>query len=239
MNKFLNLICSVLIATVVVSSVAVATYNANMIEAVAGAYIYNAPGTTIDILTAGGWQAFGAMTTEHTENMTIEDYKTGLVTAFADGTGKVVVTSASHTLEAGDFITLTGTTNYNGVWEVADITPNTFTIPDTWVSDDATGTWAKGTTFKIQYKGIYQFTGAHSASSAGTNQTYGFALFKNGIFQENCWATHKYANADIGVTASTCLLDMEVGDEVFSALRNNTSTSDFIVYIANLVFSKQ
>jgi hypothetical protein len=67
----------------------------------------------------------------------------GSITAFADGTGKVVVTSAGHGLADGDIVVISGTTNYNGSWTVADKTDDTYTILDTWVANDATGTWKK------------------------------------------------------------------------------------------------
>ncbi len=67
---------------------------------------------------------------------------TGSITAFADaGSGQVTVTSASHGLSTNDVVTITGTTNYNGTFTIANATTNTFEITDTWVSDDATGTW--------------------------------------------------------------------------------------------------
>lgn len=68
--------------------------------------------------------------------------KTGAITAFADaGGGQVTVTSAGHTLSNGDAITISGTTSYNGNFTVANVTTNTFEITDTFVADDATGTW--------------------------------------------------------------------------------------------------
>ena len=67
---------------------------------------------------------------------------TGSITSFADaGGGKVTVTSASHNLNNNDSVTITGTTNYNGVYTIANVSTNTFEITTTWVSNDATGTW--------------------------------------------------------------------------------------------------
>ena len=68
--------------------------------------------------------------------------RTGSITAFADGGGgQVTVTSAAHGLILGDLVTITGTTSYNGSFTVAAITANTFEITDTWLADDATGSW--------------------------------------------------------------------------------------------------
>jgi hypothetical protein len=70
------------------------------------------------------------------------EQQTGAITAFADaGGGDVTVTSAGHGLGVGDEVTISGTTNYNGTFRIQARTVNTFDITDTWVSDDATGTW--------------------------------------------------------------------------------------------------
>lgn len=67
---------------------------------------------------------------------------TGSITVFADaGGGQVTVTSAGHNLHNNDSVTITGTTNYNGTYTIANVTTNTFEITATWVSDDGTGTW--------------------------------------------------------------------------------------------------
>lgn len=67
---------------------------------------------------------------------------TGSITAFADaGGGSVTVTSATHGLANGDKVTISGTTSYDGTFTIAGVATNTFTITDTWVADDATGTW--------------------------------------------------------------------------------------------------
>lgn len=64
------------------------------------------------------------------------------ITAFADaGGGKVTVTSAAHGLGNGAHVTIAGTTNYNGDFKVENVTTDTYDIVDTWVADDATGTW--------------------------------------------------------------------------------------------------
>jgi hypothetical protein len=71
--------------------------------------------------------------------------QTGSINTFADaGGGKVTVTSAAHGLGIGAHVTITGTTNYNGDFIISDVSTNTFNIVDTWVSDDATGTWDAG-----------------------------------------------------------------------------------------------
>ena len=67
---------------------------------------------------------------------------TGSITAFATSGTRTQVTSATHGLNNGDAITITGTTSYNGTFNVQDVATNTYIIKVTFVADDATGTWA-------------------------------------------------------------------------------------------------
>lgn len=66
------------------------------------------------------------------------------ITAFADYSatvaGTVKVTSATHLLETGMKVTITGSTSYNGTFDVTKIDANNYYITDTWVADDAAGT---------------------------------------------------------------------------------------------------
>ena len=70
---------------------------------------------------------------------------TGPISAFADrgDAAHVIVTDNGHGLADGDWVSISGTTNYNGVFEVSAKTANTFDIVDTWVANDATGIWGK------------------------------------------------------------------------------------------------
>ncbi len=83
---------------------------------------------------------------------------TGSITVFADGGGgQVTVTSVAHGLTTGDEVVISGTTNYNGTFIIANTLTDTFEITATWVSDDATGTW-------VNYKSIITST-AHGKAN--------------------------------------------------------------------------
>ena len=68
------------------------------------------------------------------------------ITIWADAGGVPnEVTATSNGIEAagllaGDFVTITGTTNYNGTYEVQSVTANTFNIQHADAGDDAAGT---------------------------------------------------------------------------------------------------
>jgi len=71
--------------------------------------------------------------------------KLGTVTALADASNfQTTVTSAAHGLSNGDYITIDGTTSYDGYYQITSVATNTFVVDKTFVADDATGTWYKG-----------------------------------------------------------------------------------------------
>lgn len=81
---------------------------------------------------------------------------TNTITAYADGSGgKVVVTMAAHGLSDGNTVVISGSTNYNGTFVISDVTTNTFEITDTWVADDAAGTYKAYSRESGKILGVY------------------------------------------------------------------------------------
>ena len=71
------------------------------------------------------------------------DHATGSITATAtsDAGAKTLITSANHGLVDGQVVVISGTTNTNGVFVIEQKTDNTFVVTDSYVGDEATGTW--------------------------------------------------------------------------------------------------
>lgn len=72
-----------------------------------------------------------------------ETNMTRAITAFAASdispTAKTKVTSAIHGFSDEDVVFISGTTSYNGAWEISNVTTNTFDIITAFVANDATG----------------------------------------------------------------------------------------------------
>ena len=87
------------------------------------------------------------------------DNRTGDITAFADATGGKVTVTTTNTLADGDSVVITGTTSYNGTFTIESTTSSSFVITDTWVANDAVGTWAinagGGNIYHYQYPANY------------------------------------------------------------------------------------
>lgn len=73
-----------------------------------------------------------------------EPERSGTITDTADPGGGLtqITTAAAHGFSAGDWVVITGTTSYDGTYEIESTSdPLTFEIPFNWVADDETGAW--------------------------------------------------------------------------------------------------
>ena len=69
----------------------------------------------------------------------------GTITAQANGgSGFVTHTSAAHKLKVGEIIEIEATTSYDGIFTVVSVTTDTFNLEQTWVANDAAGSWRRG-----------------------------------------------------------------------------------------------
>ncbi len=69
----------------------------------------------------------------------------GTISAQANGgSGLVNHTDAGHTLKVDEIVEITGTTSYNGTFEVINVYVDSFDLEQTWVANDATGQWRRG-----------------------------------------------------------------------------------------------
>jgi hypothetical protein len=80
------------------------------------------------------------------------------ITAFADYNGTYAsstkVTAATHGFSTADIIQITGTTSYNGQWNITKIDANDFYIKTPFVANDATGE-ATYANYKVQTGALY------------------------------------------------------------------------------------
>jgi len=80
------------------------------------------------------------------------DRDSSTITAFAQASATTTTVTASHTLKAGDMVTVDGTTSYDGTYDVVSVSGTTsFVITATYVANDATGT-AYWTSEKYSYR---------------------------------------------------------------------------------------
>ena len=104
-------------------------------------YLDNWPDGDFIKLPFGNLASISSVSWKDTDG--VETNLTKTITAFAaSGTSpitKTAVTSAAHGFSDGDVVSISGTTSYDGGWEISNVTTNTFDILMVFVADDATG----------------------------------------------------------------------------------------------------
>lgn len=167
------------------------------------------------------------------------------ITAWADQGGGVIraTTGAAHGLTTGDVVTITNTTNYNGVYIVTVIDTTNFDITATWVADDAQGTYRRPSALKMDATaygaiGIYDITVPISSSAAVANKDYEYAIFVNATIHGGAKSKRRFGNIDTGSMPVGGLVDLEPGDIVWIGVRNVTDASNITNVNVNLKLKK-
>ena len=160
---------------------------------------------------------------------------TGSITAYSDGSGKVIVDSVGHGLESGHCISITGTTNYNGVWQVTKIDADHFSIPATWVSDDGASDWCEGSYLKVGPGGAGHYIMSFNFSCSeggGAGSNVLCETYVNCIGCPKCISKRKFPNNDYGALVGQSVIDLAVGDRVYFTL-SSSGTNDLTLEFGN------
>jgi hypothetical protein len=166
-------------------------------------------------------------TASFTDSATFAIGDTGAITVFADaGGGQVTVTSAGHGLSNGTYVTINGTTNYNGLFLVANVSTDTFEITDTWVADDATGTWHEPDLLTMTEAGKYKISYAASVIAASPNTTFHFHIYVNGTELDSSHTGRRFSSTDLGSVSGFGYINAVVGDKIYLAVENITDATD-------------
>lgn len=204
-------------------------------EAEGEMYIYdNAVATVVE--TANTPVMVRGIIAGNLSSFTFDAGSTGAITAFSDGTGKVNVASGTHGLETGDHISIRGTTNYNGIWEITKIDNDNFSIPDTWVANDGASDWDEGSHLiaGVGTAGNYTMNFQVSASEAGgAGSEVMCRVCINDVVCNKCTGERKFATNDLGNLPGTASLTIADGDRLYFTIQS-TGTNDVTVKHGNL-----
>jgi hypothetical protein len=155
---------------------------------------------------------------------------TGAITAFTDYSGTVagttLVTSNTHGLTTGQYISITGTTNYNGIYKATWVNDNTFYIVIAWVADDATGTFRRGAALIILRTGNYRVEHNESISVVVATQIFETGILINGVIQNKSTAHRRFAATDIGSMGGTAILACAAGDILQFGVQNEGASGN-------------
>jgi len=211
-------------------------------------YIYsNTVESVID--TADVWHALYAANITAGVNLgwTFADGVRGTdITAYATydgGASTLVTTTAAHNLSAGDYISITGTTNYNDLYEVLSApSSTTFEIDKAWdTNDDATGTYARGATLTAGANASGHYPSNWSATltpgTTGHIFTMGFMINKTPC--DKCRARQKLGTAtQYECLPGTSIFDINEGDKVSFIIKNVGATGNYTLRHGNVNFHK-
>jgi len=113
------------------------------------------------------YDLFGWLRDREKDNVGYDYTKAITATANAGG-GEVTVTSAAHGRTQGDIVSITGTTDYNGDFEIQSVATNTFNIIAAYTSSQ-TGNWYYRNIFKVfeVYDNIIKIANSASAEYIG------------------------------------------------------------------------
>jgi len=189
-------------------------------------------GAAYTINTTAVWHGYtGFSTGDLASDITFDAGKTAAdITAYAtydSGTTTKVTATAAHGLAAGDIITITGTTNYNDIYEVQEsVDANNFTIDKAWdTNDDATGTYALPSRLIIGASagGSYSVHWCAGGSAAAAD-TFEFGVYHEKTLDHKI--PRKFPNNDVGAFAGCGIITVVATDVVWFGIQNTTGTNN-------------
>lgn len=209
----------------------------------AGMYFDN-NGTAQTIETANTPIAVRNTTEGSLNNWTRVAGSTGAITAYADygGTvaGTVKATDAGHGLSTGDIISIRGTTNYNGIFQITVIDSDNFYFTDTWVADDGASDWDSpdyllaGAGADGDYKLIYNVS--FSVGGAAADNIL-FTPYVNTTVQSNAISQRYVANNDVGNATGLGIVTIAENDRVYMTVQSD-GTDDPTLKYGNILLTR-
>jgi len=192
-----------------------------------GEMYYSGAGDTMTIAGSDQYQAWTGPITGMVNGLTFQAGIAGVIASTSTDAGaSVTCNDADHGLDAGDIITINGTTNYNDIYEVQTVPDvNSFTITATNSEGDEPGTWQRGSnlTFDAGSAGIYGGHWHMSLSAATANDVFRIGPVNNTTVSTKAVSVRKFANTDTGAMGGSGMITVADGDKVSFVLKNETA----------------
>lgn len=194
----------------------------------------NANVTTIE--TANIPIALKEYTTGSLNTWTFDAGSTAAITVYADYSGTVagtVLATSTHGLTTGDIISIRGTTNYNGVFQITVTDGTHFYFTDTWVADDGASDFDEPSHLiaGIGAAGVYKVSWhLSSAEGGGAGSSFIWKIYLNDTAQPKSISSRKFSNNDVGAMSGGEIMTIADGDWVFLTAESsgtNTITNSY------------
>ena len=153
------------------------------------------------------------------------------ISAVADaGGGQVkVTTAAAHGYSTDDYVTIVGTTNYNGNYQVDSIgTTTEYYITKAFVATQ-TGRSIRGDRLVALDDGNYRICVAISVSAVAPNKTFSFSTLYNTTICPKCRIDRYMSASDTGAIALTSAISISSGDWLSFSIANLTDATDITI----------
>ena len=197
-------------------------------------------GAEIVIDTTNAWQHLVDMSASVCKGLSFEAGIEADITVFADaGGGQVTVTAIAHGMIEDEYVSITGTTNYNDLYQITNVTTDTVEITETFAGDDATGKLRHGAHLIVEagQGGAYYYPWSMSAQASSPNTTFEVAIVKNGVV--GAITRRKFSTStDVGSLSGVALFEAKEGDHLDVAVRNITSAGNLTIHEATFCIFK-
>lgn len=198
---------------------------------------------TATIETVNTPHAFIGFSTGDVQDFSFVAGITGAITLYVNygGTvpGTVLATCVGHGLVTNDIITIRGTTNYNGIFQITKVTDDTFYFTDTWNGNDGASDFEMGAYLLAGTgtTGEYDLEWNSSVSEGGGAQTVLFNPAQNITILTKASAKRKFANNDVGSISGGGHIAITVADRIWFAHQSD-GTGDLTVNLMNVRLSR-
>jgi len=174
---------------------------------------------------------FGVCSVGLTNQFTFVSGEENNITAVANGGGGTIkVTTANpHGYSANDYVTIVGTTNYNGNFQVVSLgNSSEYYIVHAFTSTQ-TGRSIRGDRLVCGKAGIYKISAAFSCTPVGNSKTFAFSLINDIIVSTKAKILALFATTDRDGMALTSLETISSGSWIRFVIQNQTDTTDITI----------
>ena len=224
------------------------TYHYDLICTLFAEMYLNANTTESVIDTADIWHLLSLteLTPGSLDGWTFEDGVRGSdITTFAtydSGASTLVTTTAVHNLNAGDYVSISGTTNYNEIYKVLSApSTTTFEINKAWdTNNDATGSYNRGGTLTAGpgAAGCYSVSWNTTITPATNGHVFTGSYAINGVVCTKCRSRAKLGTAadysNVGGHSLHTNDPIVPGDKIQFAFKNVGAAGNFTLRHGNL-----
>ena len=194
--------------------------------------MYTISGGEIEVVTQNVWEAVILNVSQGELNgFTYDAGGSGGIDSVADaGLGDITVTTPdAHGLSIGDYITITGSTDYDGIYEIKTVpSGTTYTVTKAF-TETRTGSWIQGASLTATKTATYRGMWSACGTAANNGDVLHFSPCKNTTVASKAIGKRKFSNVDVGSFSGCAIMSVTVGDVIFFCVKNTSGTGNITI----------